>query len=46
MYYAYEDVKKWFNNDVITSFYDFAQDDNMKNELNKIIICTEVLIDI
>lgn len=37
MYYAYEDVKKWFNNDVITSFYDFAQDDNMKNELNKIL---------
>ena len=37
MDYAYEDVKKWFNNDVITSFYDFAQDDNMKNELNKIL---------
>ena len=37
MDYAYEDVKKWFNNDVITSFYDFAQDDSMKNELNKIL---------
>ena len=37
MDYAYEDVKKWLNNDVITSFYDFAQDDNMKNELNKIL---------
>lgn len=37
MDYAYEDVKKWFNNDVITSFYDFAQDDNLKNELNKIL---------
>lgn len=37
MDYAYEDVKKWFNNDVITSFYDFAQDDNMKNELDKIL---------
>ena len=37
MDYAYEDVKKWFNNDVITSFYDFAQDDNMKTELDKIL---------
>lgn len=37
MDYAYEDVKKWFNNYVITSFYDFAQDDNMKTELDKIL---------
>lgn len=37
MDYAYEDVKKWFNDNVITSFYDFAQDDNMKTELDKIL---------
>lgn len=37
MDFAYEDVKKWFNDDVITSFYDFAQDDNMKTELDKIL---------
>lgn len=37
MDYAYEDVKKWFNDNVITSFYDFAQDDNMKIELDKIL---------
>ena len=37
MDYAYEDVKKWFDDNVITSFYDFAQDDNMKTELDKIL---------
>lgn len=37
MDYAYEDVKKWFDGAVITSFYDFAQDDNMKTELDKIL---------